>query len=222
MTEDQSWTRQDLPKALNEALEAALATGARMPVVLRLPQEVGMTDWVLLLSGRSDRNVRGIVEAIDERLHKQGVSPLGTDGYDQYMWALMDYDDFLVHVFYHPVRAYYDLESMWSDAPKIELGLPKEITDGTDLLELEAPDPMPEYRGDLDFGGFEDEFSDSDDDEPLDEDADEDDPVYDPTTVPVPLKVVPDPAADDDAQDQALDSDSGQASDNDEDDLFDA
>lgn len=183
-----NWTRADLPAALDRALEAALDRGAKVPRILRLTEVAGYTDWGLLLSARSDRQVRGIVDGITEAL---GGDPdnalLGADGLDHYLWALLDYGDFLVHVFYHPVRVHYDLESMWSDAPRVELGLPAELFDETELLGLAAPDPMPAYRGDTAFGGFEDEFEDEpagsdddvDDDQPDEDDVDDDDDFED-------------------------------------------
>jgi ribosomal silencing factor RsfS len=171
VSEPRKWTRAELPEALDRGLMAAVERGAKAPAILRLTEVAGYTDWVLLLSARSERQVRGIVDGIIEAIAStnNGQVPgtrtrlIGTDGLDLYLWALLDYDDFLVHVFYHPVRLHYDLESMWSDAPRVELGLPAEVMDASDLVELAPPDPMPTYRGDLAFGGFDDEFEDDED-----------------------------------------------------------
>lgn len=174
VSEKRTWTRAELPEALDRALLAAVDRGAKAPAILRLTEVAGYTDWALLLSARSERQVRGIVDGIIEALATSNptqpppehrVRLIGTDGLDLYLWALLDYDDFLVHVFYHPVRLHYDLESMWRDAPRVELGLPAEVMDANDLLELEPPDPMPSFRGDLAFGGFDDEFVDDDDED---------------------------------------------------------
>jgi ribosome-associated protein len=155
-------------------LLAAVDRGAKAPAILRLTEVAGYTDWALLLSARSERQVRGIVDGIIEALAQSDqaqasdqsrVRLIGSDGLDLYLWALLDYDDFLVHVFYHPVRLHYDLESMWRDAPRVELGLPAEVMDTVDLVELAPPDPMPTFRGDLAFGGFDDEFVDDEDDD---------------------------------------------------------
>ena len=180
MSQTRTWTRADLPGALSRGLQAAIDRGARAPAILRLTEIAGYTDWGLLLSARSERQVRGIVEGIADELAKptpageEPVRLLGSDGLDLYLWALLDYGDFLVHVFYHPVRRHYDLESMWSDAPRVELGLPTEVMDDADLDALAAPDPMPGFRGDLAFGGFEDEFEDDD----VDGDDDDDEPEF--------------------------------------------
>jgi len=174
--EKRTWTRSELPGALNRALEAAIERGAKLPVAMRLTEVAGYTDWALLLSARSDRQVRGIIDGIREALAaptpagEEPVELLGSDGLDHYLWALLDYGDFLIHVFYHPVRRHYDLESMWSDAPRAELELPAELLDASELDGLTAPDPMPDFRGDLAFGGFDDEFVDDDDGDGDDED----------------------------------------------------
>jgi ribosome-associated protein len=169
-----SWTRDDLPAELRAALDAAIDKLARAPVVLRVTELAGYTDWVMILSGRSDRHVEAIATAIQNALSRSGRRTRGTDGLDQHLWDLLDYDDFIVHVFYHPVRMHYDLESMWSDAPRVTLELPKELVDTSDLDALEAPGDLPAYRGDTTFGGFEDEF-DEDEDDDLDELPDDDD-----------------------------------------------
>jgi ribosome-associated protein len=186
---ERKWTRAELPEALDRALLAAVDRGAKAPAVLRLTEVAGYTDWALLLSARSERQVRGIVDGIIEALANPETPPtsearvrlIGTDGLDLYLWALLDYDDFLIHVFYHPVRLHYDLESMWRDAPRVELGLPVEVMDTSELVELAAPDPMPTFRGDLAFGGFDDEFVDDDGDEGDDEEDPEfvDDELFD-------------------------------------------
>lgn len=188
VSEQRTWTRAELPEALDRALLAAVDRGAKAPAILRLTEVAGYTDWALLLSARSERQVRGIVDGIIEALATaSGTEPppehrvrlIGTDGLDLYLWALLDYDDFLVHVFYHPVRLHYDLESMWRDAPRVELGLPAEVMDATELIELAPPDPMPTFRGDLAFGGFDDEFVDDDEDDDGEDPEFVDDELFD-------------------------------------------
>lgn len=152
-------TRADLPAALQRALELAIDLKAAGPVVLQLTEVAGYTDWALILSGRSDRHVGGITDAIVAGLKAQGLTPIGSDGLDEHLWDLLDYDDFLIHVFYHPVRRHYDLESMWNDAPRVELGLPADVMDTSALENLTPPDPMPAFRGGS-FGAFEDELGD--------------------------------------------------------------
>ncbi len=137
---------------------AALDKQARAPVILRVTEIAGYTDWVLIVSGRAERQVAAIADAIVDALRERGVKPRGVEGVREHLWDLLDYDDFMVHVFYHPVRGHYDLESMWSDAPRVELGLGPEVMDTADLDRLELPDELPAYRGGAAFGGFDDEF----------------------------------------------------------------
>lgn len=136
----------------------------RAPIVLRVTDLAGYTDWVMIVSGRSDRHVAAVADGIARALKAEGTAPLATDGFDQHVWDLLDCDDFIVHVFYHPVRMHFDLESMWSDAPRVELGLPDDVMDTSDLDRLQVPDALPAFRGGTNFGGFEDEFEDDDDD----------------------------------------------------------
>lgn len=162
-----TYTRNDLPENLVRALDVAIDKSAKAPVILQVTEITGYTDWVLIVSGRSDRHVSAVTESIDAELRKHGCKAQGSDGMSDHSWDLLDYDDFMVHVFYHPVRMHYDLESMWSDAARVELDLPPEVTDTSELDALDTPHDLPAYRGDLVFGGFEDEFEDDDDDDDL-------------------------------------------------------
>lgn len=154
-------TRADLPALLQRALDLAVDAKAQGPVVLHLTTVAGYTDYALIVSGRSDRHVGGITEAIMAGLKREGLTPIGSDGLDEHLWDLLDYDDFLVHVFYHPVRRHYDLESMWNDAPRVELGLPADVMETASLENLAPPDPMPSFRGGS-FGAFEGELGEGD------------------------------------------------------------
>ena len=160
VSEESPWSRGDLPASLLTAIDAAVDKKGRCPVVLRMTELAGYTDWVLLVSGRSERHVQGITDGIVDALARDKIKPIGTDGLTEHTWDLLDYDDFLVHVFFHPVRTFYDLEKMWTDAPRVPLGLPAEVFDESDLHGLIAPDPMPDFRGTTEFGGFADEFDD--------------------------------------------------------------
>lgn len=146
-------TKAELPAPLQRALEIAIDAKAVGPVILHLTEVAGYTDYALIVSGRSDRHVGGITDALLAGLKAQGLTPIGSDGLDQHLWDLLDYDDFLIHIFYHPVRKHYDLESMWNDAPRVELDLPADVMDTSGLEGLTPPDPMPNFRGGS-FGAF--------------------------------------------------------------------
>ena len=81
-----------------------------------------LTDYLLLVSGRSDRQVQAIAENIKVELKNQyKILPLAIEGMDQGRWVLLDYGDVMIHVFQEPVREFYDLEGLWSDAPDVPL-----------------------------------------------------------------------------------------------------
>jgi ribosome-associated protein len=169
--------RSDLPPDLDAALLSAIDKGARAPTILRVSEIAGYTDWVMIVSGRSERQVGAIADGIARSLRDRGLHPRGTDGMADHLWDLLDYDEFMIHVFFHPIRNHYDLESMWSDAPRVDLALGREVMDTTDLDALALPEQLPAYRGDAEFGGFEDEFVPDDDDGSSDDGdwSDEDD-----------------------------------------------
>ncbi|MCP3991771.1 MAG: ribosome silencing factor [Actinomycetia bacterium] len=81
---------------------------------------MGITDWFLVTSGSNARQVRAIVEAIEEELTKaDGPKPIRIEGKDSLEWVLMDYGAFVAHVFSTETRGYYDLERLWKDVPRL-------------------------------------------------------------------------------------------------------
>ncbi|MEA3544231.1 MAG: ribosome silencing factor [Thermodesulfobacteriota bacterium] len=81
-----------------------------------------LTDYLLLVSGRSDRQVQAIAENIrTEFKHQHEIFPLAIEGMNQGRWVLIDYGEIMVHVFQQSVREFYDLEGLWSEAPEVEL-----------------------------------------------------------------------------------------------------
>jgi ribosome-associated protein len=102
-------------------LKAAIEKKALDPVLLELKEITSFTDYFLLLSAKSDRQVQAIAQAIEEALKRKGIRPLGQEGTPGGKWILMDYEDVVVHIFLEPVRKFYDLEGLWLDAPRIDL-----------------------------------------------------------------------------------------------------
>ena len=90
-------------------------------VVLDMRDSSPITDYFLICSGGSERQVRAIADAIDEELGPLGLTSLGVEGYREGHWILMDYGDVIVHVFSQETREYYDLERLWANAPRIDL-----------------------------------------------------------------------------------------------------
>ncbi len=102
-------------------LKAAIEKKARDPVLLELKGISSITDYFLLCTGKSDRQVQAIAQAIEEELKKNGIRPLGQEGTAQGKWILMDYGDVVVHIFLEPIRKFYDLEGLWIEAPRMGL-----------------------------------------------------------------------------------------------------
>ncbi len=89
-------------------------------LVLDLRKLTSFTEFFVICSGNSDRQVSAIAHAIHEGLKKDhGVMPLGNEGLDSGHWALLDYGDVVTHIFYEEDRQYYQLEKLWFDAPRV-------------------------------------------------------------------------------------------------------
>jgi ribosome-associated protein len=112
------------------AMEAALDKRALDPVLIDVSAMGSYTDFIGVVSGRSDRQVDAIAEAIGLAMKARGLYPLGREGSGTGRWTLLDFGAFVVHVFYHPVREFYDLESLWIEAPRVKLDVPPESTLG--------------------------------------------------------------------------------------------
>ena len=103
-----------------EAAEAASAKKAERIVILDVSEQLVITDFFVICSGNTDRQVRTIAEAIEARLQEtHKVKPFRREGEREGHWVLLDYVDFVVHVFQHEDRDYYDLERLWSDAGRV-------------------------------------------------------------------------------------------------------
>ncbi len=87
--------------------------------VLHLGKVSDFTDYFLICSGSSDRQVQAIGDAIEERLKSAGTRPLNIEGYNRGQWILLDYGDLVVHVFQEDPRRFYALERLWGDAPEV-------------------------------------------------------------------------------------------------------
>jgi len=112
--------RDDVPEAALVAARAADAKLGQDTVVLGMRDLLVVTDAFVVTSGANSRQVRTIVEEVERRVKEStGRSPWAVEGLRDLTWVLMDYGDFLVHVFSAEARAYYDLERLWGDAPRL-------------------------------------------------------------------------------------------------------
>jgi ribosome-associated protein len=110
-----------------EAVSAALTKNAYQPVLLNVNGLSSYADFILIFSGRSTRQVEAITETIQQELKARGHEPLGREGARGGQWMLLDYTDVVIHVFHHPMREFYDLEGLWSEATRVELDVPPEL-----------------------------------------------------------------------------------------------
>ncbi len=102
-------------------VNAVLGMKAFDVVVLDLHGLASFADTFIICSGRSHRQVSAIAEFVEENLKAKGIKPLGIEGRREGHWVLMDYGDVVIHVFFEPIRIFYDLEGLWSDARRIEV-----------------------------------------------------------------------------------------------------
>ena len=111
--------RPDIPTRVRESVAAALDTKAEEVRVRHLEPVTDFADYFVFASGGSDRQVQAIADAIDGRLRAHGVRPLHVEGHARAQWVLLDYGDFIVHVFLEETRKHYGLERLWRDAPAV-------------------------------------------------------------------------------------------------------
>jgi len=103
------------------AVRAAADKKARDLAVIDVGEFLAITDYFVICSGSSERQVRTIADEVEAKLKESGVRPLRTEGGAAGGWLLLDYGVFVVHVFTEEMRAYYELERLWKDAPRPEL-----------------------------------------------------------------------------------------------------
>ncbi len=108
-----------LPEALRLALETIDDLRAVQPVVLDLRGLSDATDFFVIASGTSDAHVRGIAERVMETLYKKGHKTHHVEGLPGGKWVLLDFVDFVIHLFHPETRTFYQLERLWGDAPEL-------------------------------------------------------------------------------------------------------
>lgn len=117
-------TKVDLAEVRNRAVAAARAAAAKVgldTLVLDVGAVLAITDYFVITSAANPRQVRTIAKEVEARLGESaGVKPLRIEGLDDARWVLLDYGDFVVHVFLEEVRRYYDIERLWSDSPTVK------------------------------------------------------------------------------------------------------
>jgi ribosome-associated protein len=111
-----------LPEPLRHAVRAIEDLKGNHVLVLDLRGLYDATDFFVIASGTSDAHVRGIAESVMEKLHRGGTRTYHVEGLPSGRWVLLDYVDFVVHLFHPETRAFYQLERLWGDAPALQTG----------------------------------------------------------------------------------------------------
>ena len=114
-------TPQRLPKEVTHAVAAAEDKKAVDVALLDLRKAAGFADYFLICSGTNPRQIRAIADGIVEALARAGSKPAHVEGYDRSEWILLDYFDFIVHIFAPETRLFYGLERLWGNAERVDL-----------------------------------------------------------------------------------------------------
>lgn len=116
-----------------------LARKAQGVVVLDVHDLTSLADYFIICSGKSNRQVSAIADHVQRELKTAGIRPLSVEGAREGHWVLMDYGYVVIHIFYEPVRNFYDLEGLWADAPRVKT---------ESLMEIEAKGEVKGARHD--------------------------------------------------------------------------
>jgi ribosome-associated protein len=100
--------------------KAALDTKAEDLVILDVRGLASFTEYFVIMNGKSTRHVQALAEAIEGQLRSKRISVAKAEGLSEGLWVLLDFNDVVVHVFYHEQRKFYNLEGLWSEAKRIE------------------------------------------------------------------------------------------------------
>jgi ribosome-associated protein len=113
--------KNDLKKQVSAAIAACQEKKAEEITILELEQGSGaFTDYFVMCSGSNPRQIQAIADEVEDRLKMAGERPIHVEGYKQAEWVLLDYVDFVVHIFTEKARKFYDLERLWKTAKRLE------------------------------------------------------------------------------------------------------
>ena len=109
----------ELDPMLNLIVNAMLQRKVIAPVLMDVQELTSIADYFIVCSGSSNRQVAAIAQTIKRELKKHKFKPLSIDGLKEGQWVLMDFGHVVIHIFYDPVRNFYDLEGLWTDAARV-------------------------------------------------------------------------------------------------------
>jgi ribosome-associated protein len=110
-----------IPREIERAIHAAEDKKATELVLLDLRKAAGFTDYFLVCTGTNARQIRAIADAVIETIAADGIKPAHIEGYDRSEWVLLDYFDFVVHIFAPETRVFYGLERLWGNAERLDV-----------------------------------------------------------------------------------------------------
>jgi ribosome-associated protein len=136
--------KNNLRQQVSQAIGACVEKKAEDVAILEMEKGSGaFTDYFVVCSGTNPRQIQAISDEVEQRLEKVGLHPAHVEGYKQAEWVLLDYVDFVVHVFSEKARKYYDLERLWKSARRLE---PSELTPRRGRTRLENAEEAPRPR----------------------------------------------------------------------------
>lgn len=139
--------KSELKKQIEAAIQACLEKKAEELSILEMEKGSGaFTDYFVLCSGTNPRQVQAIADEVELRLKATGLRPAHVEGYKQAEWVLVDYVDFVVHVFSEKARKFYDLERLWKTAKRLEPGDLKAAPKRKTGIKLAAPKSLSKKK----------------------------------------------------------------------------
>jgi ribosome-associated protein len=117
----ESTNKDDTHQMALLSARAAIDKKSENVKILNLSQCSSLTDYFVICSGMSTRQVQAIADAVKKELTQHGLPLLATEGYREGRWVLLDFGSVIVHIFLDAVREYYDLESVWPEAPRVRV-----------------------------------------------------------------------------------------------------
>lgn len=102
------------------ALQTIVAHKGLEPVLLEVKELCSFADYFIICSGGSRRHVLALAQHLEEALAQTGIKPLGVEGVPEGLWVLLDYNTMVIHIFFQSLRDFYNLEGLWSEAPRTE------------------------------------------------------------------------------------------------------
>lgn len=132
------------------AIRTIVAHKGIEPVLLKVTEYCSFADYFIICSGGSRRHVLALAQHVEEALGQAGLKPLGVEGLEEGQWVLLDYNIMVVHIFLQPLREFYNLEGLWSEAPKTEIDTesyaPTAPTSSQEPLSDADPDFEPTHH----------------------------------------------------------------------------